>query len=153
MPPISRRNHQLKKAREVRAQKLKEKKDNDLKLTNKVYRQRNKLTAAVQQLSDKEIPAANHFITTMRYPKGPDAGKLLSPYLQTIAYNSIADSLYKRRLSIESLKDEKDQLEMENKKLNQQTKKLIGKTKSLGAQVEHLRNQKLQYVSEIRSLV
>ncbi|PKY52833.1 hypothetical protein RhiirA4_470718 [Rhizophagus irregularis] len=153
MPPLSRRNRQLKKAREIRAKKLKENKDNDLKLTNNVYRQRNKLTAAVQQLSDKEIPAANHFITTMRYPKGPNAGKLLSPYLQTKAYNSIADSLYKHHLSIESLKDEKDQLEMENKRLNQQTKKLIGKTKSLGAQVEHLRNQKLQHISEIRSLV
>lgn len=62
-------------------QKLKKKKDDELKLKNKVYNQRNKLIAAVQQLSDKEIPAVNHFITTMRYPKGQNAGKLLSPYL------------------------------------------------------------------------
>jgi hypothetical protein len=98
------------------------KKDNELKLQNKVDRQQNKLIAAVQQLPDKEVPAANHFITNMHYPKGPDTGKLLSPYLQIKAYNSIADSLYKHKLSNKSLKDAKNQLKMENKRLNQQTK-------------------------------
>jgi hypothetical protein len=42
---------------------------------------------------------------------------------------------------------------LENKKLHQQNKKLIERTKSLGAQVGHLRNQKSQHISEIRSLV
>ncbi|CAG8748634.1 14070_t:CDS:1, partial [Funneliformis mosseae] len=38
----------------------------------------------------------------------------------------------------ESLKDEINQLELENKRLRNQTNKLIGRIKSLGAQVEHL---------------
>ncbi|CAB5182836.1 unnamed protein product [Rhizophagus irregularis] len=125
-------------------------------MNKKLKKQRNKLTATLQQLSDKEIPAANHLLTIMRYPKGVNAGNLLSPYLQTKAYNSIANSLYRHQLSNESnesLKEANNQLELENKRLHQQTKKLIERTKSLGAQVGHLRNQKSQHISEIRSLV
>ncbi|PKC55071.1 hypothetical protein RhiirA1_504521 [Rhizophagus irregularis] len=157
MPPISKRAKQLKKAREIQAQKLKKvKEDNDKINEQKIEKQRNKLTATLQQLSDKEIPAANHLLTIMRYPKGVNAGNLLSPYLQTKAYNSIANSLYRHQLSNESnesLKEANNQLELENKRLHQQTKKLIERTKSLGAQVGHLRNQKSQHISEIRSLV
>ncbi|CAI2193716.1 16325_t:CDS:2, partial [Funneliformis geosporum] len=67
--------------------------------------QRIKLMSTIQQLSDKEVSAASHLIETMRYPKGLNAGQLLSPYLQNKAYNSIVDSYYKHQLSNKSLKD------------------------------------------------
>ncbi|RIA80822.1 hypothetical protein C1645_838005 [Glomus cerebriforme] len=31
--------------------------------------------SSVQQLSDEKVPAVNHLITTMFYPKGPNKGK------------------------------------------------------------------------------
>ncbi|CAI2197716.1 3891_t:CDS:2, partial [Funneliformis geosporum] len=52
---------------------------------SKEDRQRMDLISSVQQLSDKEISAANHLITTMCYPKGPNESKLISPYLQNMA--------------------------------------------------------------------
>ncbi|GBB89377.1 hypothetical protein RclHR1_16030006 [Rhizophagus clarus] len=119
----------------------------------KEYRQRNKLITSIQELPDEEVPAANHLVATMRYPKGSDSGKLLSPYLQKKAYNYIANTLYKPQSSNESLKDAKSKLELENKKLHRQNNKLIGRTRSLGAQIGHLCNQKSHHISKIRSLV
>ncbi|CAI2187075.1 11137_t:CDS:1, partial [Funneliformis geosporum] len=46
---------QLKKARETRAQKSEAKKNDNNK--NELDRQRNRLTSAIQQLSDKKVPA------------------------------------------------------------------------------------------------
>ncbi len=87
MPPISRRARHLKKAREIQAQRLLAKKndkkrkineivnemdmpklDNTLDLitkSNSESQQRVNLISSVQQLPE-EVPAANHFITTMR---------------------------------------------------------------------------------------
>lgn len=36
----------------------------------------------------------------MRYPKGPNEGKLISPYLQNKAYEYMSQSLYKRQFSV-----------------------------------------------------
>ena len=58
----------VKRSTQNLSPKLKVKKRNNG--INKVDKQRNKLTAAIQHLSDKEVPAANHFIITMRYSKG-----------------------------------------------------------------------------------
>ncbi|RIB03308.1 hypothetical protein C2G38_2049364 [Gigaspora rosea] len=94
--------------------------------------QKTKLISLVQQLSNKEIHAANHLFTTMRYSKGSDKGKLLLPYLQKRAYNYITDGLYKSQSSNETLQNANNRLALENKKLICQNKKLIGKTQSLG---------------------
>lgn len=178
MSPISRRTLHLKKAREIKAQKLLAKKndkkrkinevinemdqpklDNTLDLITKLNseskkdQQRIDLISSIQQLPDEEVKAANHLITTMRYPKGSNEGKLISPYLQNKAYEHISQSLYKHQRSINSLQETNNKMEAKIKQLQQKNDHLIRRTQSLGIHVRHLRNQKSKHISEIRSLV
>ncbi|CAG8479180.1 12505_t:CDS:2 [Cetraspora pellucida] len=54
-----------------------------------------KLLYTIEQLPDDQLKATIHLLDTMRYFKGPNEGKLLSPYLQDKALNFISSSLYK----------------------------------------------------------
>jgi hypothetical protein len=89
----------------------------------------------------------------MRYPKGPNKGKIYSPYLQNKAYESITQTLYKHQPTFKSLQESNSKLKTDLKKLNRKNKALIKKTQSLGAQNKHLHDQKSKHISEIRSLV
>ncbi|CAB5180652.1 hypothetical protein RhiirA5_381120 [Rhizophagus irregularis] len=101
----SKQARHLKKAREIEAQKLKAKKDDKKRKVNEIIdemdeskldntlnlitnlmessKERINLISSVQQLSEEEIPAADHLIKTMC---GSNEGKLISPYLQNKAY-------------------------------------------------------------------
>jgi hypothetical protein len=69
------------------------------------------LISSIQKLSDKEILTANHFIVTMRYPKGPNEGKLISPYLQNKAYEYVSQNLYKHKVSVTSIQETNNKME------------------------------------------
>ncbi|CAG8577621.1 28727_t:CDS:2 [Gigaspora margarita] len=124
--------------------------DQELSLSNNVVtieeHRRNHLIALIQNFPNEEVLAATHLLTTMRYTKGPDKGKLLSSYLQKKAHKYISDNLYKTQST-------NDKLVRENKRLHRQTDKLIKKTQSLGARSRILYNQKSHHIMEIRSLV
>ncbi|CAG8637893.1 uncharacterized protein OCT59_004091 [Rhizophagus irregularis] len=101
----SKQARHLKKAREIEAQKLNAKKDDKKRKVNEIIdemdeskldntlnlitnlmessKERINLISSVQQLSEEEIPAADHLIKTMC---GPNESKLISPYLQNKAY-------------------------------------------------------------------
>ncbi|RIB24662.1 hypothetical protein C2G38_2139166 [Gigaspora rosea] len=89
----------------------------------------------------------------MRYPKGPNEGKLISPYLQKKTYNYMVQSLYKSKSDYCSLQDSNSRLEKKNKKLSQKNQELLKRTQSLGAKAQHSRDQKSKHIAEIRSLV
>ncbi|RIB08768.1 hypothetical protein C2G38_2251808 [Gigaspora rosea] len=59
--------------------------------------QRTQLISTIWQLSKEELPSANNLISIIRYLKGPNKGKLISPYLQKKSYNYIVQSLYKSK--------------------------------------------------------
>ncbi|CAB5364592.1 unnamed protein product [Rhizophagus irregularis] len=115
--------------------------------------QRNNLILIIQQLPDDQLLSAAHLISTMRYPKGPNKGKIYSLYLQKKAYESITQSLYKHQPTYKSLQESNTKLKADFKKLHRQNQTLIRKTQSLGVQNRHLHNQKSNYISKIRSLV
>ncbi|PKY36260.1 hypothetical protein RhiirB3_458475, partial [Rhizophagus irregularis] len=115
--------------------------------------QRDNLILIIQQLPDDQLLSAAHLISTMRYPKGPNKGKIYSPYLQKKAYESITQSLYKHPPTYKSLQESNTKLKADFKKLHRQNQTLIRKTQSLGVQNRHLHNQKSNYISKIRSLV
>ncbi|GET64029.1 hypothetical protein GLOIN_2v1761399 [Rhizophagus irregularis DAOM 181602=DAOM 197198] len=56
--------------------------------------QRNNLILIIQQLPDDQLLSAAHLISTMRYPKGPNKGKIYLLYLQKKAYESIRAVTY-----------------------------------------------------------
>ena len=121
MPSISRTARKLKKAREIRTQKLKAQKleakknnkkrqineivdgmgepmlDNTLELITRsnITKERYALYTTIDQLSETEVKPAQHLLNKMRYPKGSQKGQILSPYLQDKALLFIEDSLYK----------------------------------------------------------
>ncbi|GET66310.1 hypothetical protein GLOIN_2v1761399 [Rhizophagus irregularis DAOM 181602=DAOM 197198] len=111
------------------------------------------LNTIQKQLPDDQLLSAAHLISTMRYPKGPNKGKIYSPYLQKKAYESITQSLYKHQPTYKSLQESNTKLKADFKKLHRQNQTLIRKTQSLGVQNRHLRNQKSSHISQIRSLV
>ncbi|CAB5153632.1 hypothetical protein RhiirA5_408885 [Rhizophagus irregularis] len=136
----SKQARHLKKAREIEAQKLnmkrndkkrkideiinkmdEQKLDNTLDLITKLTessKERIDLISSVQELSEEEVPTANHLIKTMRYPKGPNEGKLISPYLQNKAYEYMSQSLYKRQFSVSnSLQEINNAMETKIKQL------------------------------------
>ncbi|CAG8650668.1 12616_t:CDS:2 [Gigaspora margarita] len=115
--------------------------------------QRMQLISKIQQLPDKELSSANNLLSIMRYPKGPNKGEIISPYLQRKVYEYFAQSLYKQKLDYKSLQDSNSKLEKQNKKLQQKNLTLIRRTQSIGAKAQHLKSQKLKHISEIRSLV
>ncbi|GBC05120.1 hypothetical protein RclHR1_06040011 [Rhizophagus clarus] len=119
---------------------------------DKEDRQRMDLISSIQQLSDKEILAADHFIMTMRYPKGPNEGKLISPYLQNKAHEYVSQSLYKHQASVTTLQETNNKMAIKIRQLQRQNGHLIRRTQSLGAYAGHLQNQKSKHISEIRSL-
>ncbi|CAG8824866.1 3615_t:CDS:2, partial [Gigaspora margarita] len=100
-------------------------------VVTKEEHRKNHLIALIQNFPNEEVLVANHLLTTMCYSKGPDKGKLLSPYLQKKAHKYINDNLYKTQSTNESLQDTNSKLSRENKRLHRQTDKLIKKTQSL----------------------
>ncbi len=121
-------------------------------ITNKTNYQRANLISTIEQLSDTELSSIIHLILTMCYPKGPNKGKIYSPYLQKKANEYINKTLYKHQ-NYQSLQDTNLQLEKTNRKLHQKNQALIRRTQSLGAQTQHLQDQKSKHIAEIRSLV
>ncbi|RIB15105.1 hypothetical protein C2G38_2143741 [Gigaspora rosea] len=89
----------------------------------------------------------------MRYPKGPNEGKLISPYLQKKTYNYMVQSLYKSKSDYCSLQDSNSRLEKKIKNLVKKNQELLKRTQSLGAKAQHSRDQKSKHIAEIRSLV
>lgn len=90
----------------------------------------------------------------MHYPKGPNQGKIVSPYLQQKAYDHITQTYYKHHSSYQCLQDSKSELKKKNQQLHQKNQVLIIKqSQSLGAKTQHLQSQKSKHISEIHSLV
>ncbi|CAB4380068.1 unnamed protein product [Rhizophagus irregularis] len=149
MPPLSKQFRHLKKAREIGAQKLKAKK-NETRL-----KKHHPLYSTIDQLSEVEVKRTQHLLNKMRYPKGPQRGQILSPYLQDKALSFIEDHFYKSSKtdeSIESLNEANKVLHQRVQKL-EQNKQLVRRTQSLGASIRHLQNKQDHHISEIRSLV
>lgn len=96
------------------------------------------LISTIQQLPEKDIPPARNLISIMRYPKGPNKGSIISPYLQQKACDYLDQSFYKHHSTHQFLKDSNSKLEKRNKKLNQKNQALIKRTQSLGAKAQHL---------------
>ncbi|RGB32966.1 hypothetical protein C1646_762283 [Rhizophagus diaphanus] len=86
----AKRDDKKRKVNEIIDEMDESKLDNTLNLITNLMessKERINLISSVQQLSEEEIPAADHPIKTMMcYPKGPNEGKLISPYLQNKAY-------------------------------------------------------------------
>ena len=120
---------------------------------NEEASQRMQLISTIQQLPDKELSSASNLISIMRYPKGPNKGKIISPYLQRKTYDYLALSLYKHKSDYHSLQDSNSKLKKDNKKLYQKSQKLVERTQSLGAKAQHSYDQKRKHIAEIRSLV
>src|SRR5436305_1249004 len=99
MPPISKQSHHLKQAREIGAQKLKAKKNEAW-----LKKHHDTLYTTIDQLSEVEVKRTQHLLNKMRYPKGPQKGQILSPYLQDKALSFIEDHLYKSSKTDESVK-------------------------------------------------
>ena len=87
-------------------------------ITRKTNYQKSKLISMIEQLPDAELLSTINLISTMRYSKGPNEGKIYSPYLQKKANDYIDQTLYKHQ-SYQSLQDSNSQLERTNKKLCQ----------------------------------
>ncbi|CAI2185751.1 4418_t:CDS:2 [Funneliformis geosporum] len=90
---------------------------------------------------------------TMRYSKGPNKGKLISPYLQNKACEYVSQNLYKYQISVTSLQETNNEIATKIKQLQQQNNHLIHRTQSLGVHTRHLWNQKSKHIFEIQSLV
>jgi hypothetical protein len=60
--------------------KVKSSEQNESSDIDKDDKEQIKLLSAIQKLSNEEVPNANRLISTMRYPKGPNKGKIYSPY-------------------------------------------------------------------------
>jgi hypothetical protein len=73
MPRVSKRARQLKKAREVRVQKLEAKKND-----KKRKLERHALYEIIDQLPDDKIKPAQHLLDKLRYPEDPQKGQILS---------------------------------------------------------------------------
>ncbi|RIB06189.1 hypothetical protein C2G38_2217721 [Gigaspora rosea] len=86
--------------------------------TNEVSTEHNRLTLMIHKLPKKDILPATNLISIMKYPKGPNLGDIISPYLQRKMYNYLIQTLYKRQVSHQSLKESNVLLE-KNKKLHQ----------------------------------
>lgn len=84
--------------------------------------QRANLILTIQQLPEEQLLSVSHLISTMRYPKGPNKGKIYSPYLQKKAYESITQTLYKHQPTYRSLQESNAKLETDFKKLHQKIK-------------------------------
>lgn len=115
--------------------------------------QRTELISTIRQLPEEELPSANQLISTMRYPKGPNEGKIISPYLQKKTYDYLSQSLYKPKSDYYSLQNSNLKLKKTNNELFQKNQKLIKRTQSLGAKAQHIKHQKSKHIAEIRSLV
>ncbi|CAB4440961.1 unnamed protein product [Rhizophagus irregularis] len=67
--------------------------------------QKSHLIPMIQELPEKDISPARNLISIMRYPKGPNKGKIFSPYLQQKVYSYLFQSFYKHHSSHQFLKD------------------------------------------------
>jgi hypothetical protein len=108
-----------------------------------------KLIKIIEKLLDDQLKSAIHLLNNMRYPKGPNEGNLLSPFLQKKALDSINSSLYKVGQDTNSLiqnnqalQKKVTQLECSNAKKNLKIKQLTGKL------IQHKRKQ-CQHISKI----
>ncbi|CAB4440615.1 unnamed protein product [Rhizophagus irregularis] len=117
MPRISKQVCHLKRAREIQAQKLKEKKNDKRRTERLTNKEQFSLISSIQKLSEEELPAANHLIRTMHYPKGPNKGKLISPYFQNKAQEYVLQNLYKNKTSITSLQETNNKMVSKIKQL------------------------------------
>ncbi|CAG8806260.1 8436_t:CDS:1, partial [Racocetra fulgida] len=77
----------------------------------------NNLIELIQSLSDEEKKEATKLLENMRYPKGKNKGKIISPYLQQQLVEVISASLYRPQSSYAALQKECNQLRSQNKKL------------------------------------
>ncbi|CAG8459801.1 5936_t:CDS:1 [Cetraspora pellucida] len=68
-------------------------------------------------------------------------------------HNYLTQTLYKRQISHQSLKESNTLLEKKNKKLHQKNTALVRRTQSLGAKAQYLQGQKSNHIAEICSLV
>ncbi|CAG8602904.1 18215_t:CDS:2, partial [Cetraspora pellucida] len=112
-----------------------------------------KLIELIQDLGDDEKEDAIKLLENMRYPRGKKEGKIISQYLQQQLVEIISGFFYRHQMRYSVLKEECDQLRLQNKKLNQKNEALIIKTKSLRSQNRHTRQKVSCQISEIRSLV
>ena len=84
------------------------------------------------------VKPAQNLLNKMRYSKGSQKGRILSPYLQNKMLSLIEDTLYK---DVHRKVQESDH----------KNKQLIHKTQSLVSITRHLKDQKKHHISTIRS--
>ncbi|CAJ0838131.1 439_t:CDS:2, partial [Entrophospora sp. SA101] len=89
----------------------------------------------------------------MKYPKGRNQGKIISPHIQKKAIDFLNYGLYKKKSTIKDLEEENKELKSQIKKFGKEKEKLIKKTQSLGASKQHFKTKSEKRVSTIRSLV
>ncbi|CAG8569859.1 12873_t:CDS:1 [Ambispora gerdemannii] len=142
------RRFQLKNANKIRLEK--QQKNSETTSTDNENQQRADLISTIQRLLENEVSLATSLISNMRYPKGPNKGNIISPYLQKKAHNYISQNLYKHQ---STLQDSNSKLKQENKRLHRKNQALVKRTQSLGAKVQHTLNQKSKHIAEICSLV
>nr|CAG8662748.1 6400_t:CDS:2 [Entrophospora candida] len=107
----------------------------------------------IRNMTDDSKSNALDLFDNMKYPKGRNQGKIISPHIQKKAIDFLNYGLYKKKSTIKDLEEENKELKSQIKKFGKEKEKLIKKTQSLGASKQHFKTKSEKRVSTIRSLV
>lgn len=107
----------------------------------------------IRNMTDDSKSNALDLFDNMKYPKGRNQGKIISPHIQKKAIDFLNYGLYKKKSTIKDLEEENKELKTQIKKFGKEKEKLIKKTQSLGASKQHFKTKSEKRVSTIRSLV
>ncbi|CAJ0650622.1 6663_t:CDS:2 [Entrophospora sp. SA101] len=87
----------------------------------------------IRNMTDDSKSNALDLFDNMKYPKGRNQGKIISPHIQKKAIDFLNYGLYKKKSTIKDLEEENKELKSQIKKFGKEKEKLIKKTQSLGA--------------------
>ncbi|CAJ0642925.1 16501_t:CDS:2 [Entrophospora sp. SA101] len=87
----------------------------------------------IRNMTDDSKSNALDLFDNMKYPKGRNQGKIISPHIQKKAIDFLNYGLYKKKSTIKDLEEENKELKSQIKKFGKEKEKLLKKTQSLGA--------------------
>ena len=121
--------------------------------TSSLLNRKETLFNNIRNMTDDSKSNALDLFDNMKYPKGRNQGKIISPHIQKKAIDFLNYGLYKKKSTIKDLEEENKELKSQIKKFGKEKEKLIKKTQSLGASKQHFKTKSEKRVSTIRSLV
>ncbi|CAG8690630.1 36363_t:CDS:2 [Racocetra persica] len=133
-------------------------KELNIEATSETDDKRIELISNILQLPDQQVHVATTLFENMRYSKGSNEGKILSPYLQKKAKLYIEQSLYKAGQSSNSLTKANNNLHLENvnlqKTITQLQKSKVTSTQklqSLSGKISQLTRKRKNQIAKIRA--